>query len=275
MTHHWDEFSKSLAEESVSRRESLRRLGFALVGTVLSPLGVQTASAAGRQTQSDPCKTFCKCRNSKQQDQCLKTCNACGKNPSRLAGRCGGYVCCGAGQTSCGNYCANLANDPDNCGACGYLCEEPGPYEYGACINGRCEYDCVEGAVYCNGICTFLDADPDNCGACGRVCPDSAPYCNNGRCICPAGMAVCNGKCVDISNDPDNCGACGHVCGGSTPYCSEGGCTYCGGYGVAVCNGVCVYIDSDNNNCGACGVQCGTGEQCTGGICLGSCSGCY
>ena len=49
------------------------------------------------------------------------------------------------------------------------------PYEYGACINGRCVYWCVEGSVRCDGICTALGSDPSNCGACGHVCPASAP----------------------------------------------------------------------------------------------------
>ncbi len=275
MTHQWDEFSKSLAQP-LPRRESLRRLGIALAGAVLSPLGLQTASAGHRpRQQQDLCKSFCKCRNKKQQDQCLKLCKTCGKDPSRLGGSCGSYFCCSAGQTPCGSYCTNLASDPYNCGACGYRCDEPGPYEYGACLYGRCEYACAEGAVYCNGFCTFLGGDPYNCGECGNVCPASAPYCDQGTCrVCPTGQVLCGGTCVDLASDPDNCGACGNVCGGTTPYCAEGACTYCGGYGVALCNGVCVYILSDNANCGACGVVCDTGENCTGGVCLGTCSGC-
>jgi hypothetical protein len=47
MTHRWDEFSKSLAEESLPRRESLRRLGLALAGAMLSPLELETAWAKG------------------------------------------------------------------------------------------------------------------------------------------------------------------------------------------------------------------------------------
>ena len=38
MTNRWDDFSKLLAEESSTRRESLRLLGAALAGAVLSPL---------------------------------------------------------------------------------------------------------------------------------------------------------------------------------------------------------------------------------------------
>jgi hypothetical protein len=218
MTQHWDEFSKSLVAESVPRRESLRRLGFALAGAVLGPLGLKTASAGPHQ--QDPCKTFCKCRNKRQQDQCLKSCKACGKNTSRLAGSCGGYSCCGTSQTSCGAYCTDLASDVYNCGGCGNVCDEPGPYEYGACINGNCVYACGAGADRCDGVCTYLGWDPDNCGGCGHVCPASAPYCEQGVCTdsapCPGGQTRCSGVCYDLYNDSNNCGvscATREVCG--------------------------------------------------------------
>jgi hypothetical protein len=221
MSHHpWDEFSKSLAEEPVLRRESLRRLGLVLAGAVLGPLGTQLAWA-GHQ---DPCKAFCTCRNKRQQDQCLKACRACNKDPSRLVGSCGNYFCCGAGQSSCGSYCADLANDPYNCGACGDECDPPGPYEYGACLDGECRYDCVEGAVYCDGACTFLGWDPNNCGGCGQICGGSTPYCNGGACSeCWPGSMLCNGICTDVLTDNGNCGACGVVCP-STMYCAAGVC---------------------------------------------------
>jgi hypothetical protein len=49
MSHHWDEFSKTLAEESVPRRESLRRLGVVLADAVRSPPGLESAWASHRQ----------------------------------------------------------------------------------------------------------------------------------------------------------------------------------------------------------------------------------
>jgi hypothetical protein len=247
---HWDEFSKSLAEP-LPRRESLRRLGLVLAGAVVSPLGLQSASAGRHpKQQSDPCKAFCKCRNRKQQDHCLKTCKACGNDPGRLSGGCGSYFCCGAGLTSCGSYRADLGSDPYNCGACDYVCDQPGPYEQGACINGRCEYACAEGGVDCNGFCTFLAGDPGNCGACGNACPSSAPYCNQGECICPSGMAVCDGNCIDIQNDPDNCGACGAGCPSSAPYCHAGVCSseQCAP-GLTFCYPNCVDLQWDNRHC--------------------------
>lgn len=275
MTHLWDEFSKSLAEP-LPCRESLRRVGIFLAGAVLSPLGLQSASA-GRQPkpQQDLCKSFCKCHNKKQQDQCLKACSACGNDPRYLGGDCGNYFCCGPGLSRCDNYCVALGSDPYNCGACGYKCDQPGPDEYVACINGRCEYACAEGADYCNGRCTFLGWDSWNCGECGYVCPDSAPYCNQGTCqVCPAGEVLCGDQCVDLVNDPDNCGACGNVCGGATPYCGEGHCTDCGGPTVALCYGICIGTDYDSGNCGGCGIVCPEGTACMGGACQPYCTGC-
>jgi hypothetical protein len=220
MTNKWDEFSKSLAQP-VPRRESMRRLAIALAGAVLSPL---ESGFAGHQ---DPCKAFCRCRNKKQQNQCLTACKACNKDVSRLAGSCGNYFCCGAGQSSCGSYCADFGNDPYNCGACGYACDQPGRYEYGACIDGECRYTCAEGAVYCNGFCTFLGWDPNNCGACGNVC-DASTVCSQGVCNpCLFPFILCGGVCVDPTSDPYNCGACFQQCAPSevcvSGFCESGG----------------------------------------------------
>jgi hypothetical protein len=263
MINHWDEFSKSLAQP-VPRRESLRRLGFVVAGAVLSPLGLESAFA-GHQ---DPCKAFCRCRKGKQQNQCLSACKACSNDPTRLAGSCGNYVCCGAGQTRCDNYCANLGGDVYNCGECGYVCDQPGPYEYGACINGRCEYACALGAIPCDGTCTYVGWDADNCGACGNACVGDTPFCYEGACIgCPPELVLCDNACIDVGWDPNNCGACGNVCGGSAPYCNQGECSPCWP-GSALCDGTCTNLDSDPANCGACGNVCGESTPyCSAGTC--------
>jgi hypothetical protein len=213
---------------SVPRRESLRRMGAVLAGAVLSQFGLGTAWAAGR----DPCKSFCRCSNRTQQNQCLAACRACNKETSRLVGSCGSYVCCSTascsgvcsdlksdpncgacgndcgdiGETCCGNYCADLANDFANCGACGAACNHPGPYEDGACILGECVYLCVEGAIDCDGLCTPVTNDRNNCGACGNMCGESTPYCSGGQCF----DADCGGR--DLNWDNSNCGFCGNVC---------------------------------------------------------------
>ena len=211
-----DEVSKLLAE-SVPRRESLRRIGAVLAGAVLSPLGAGTAWARG----PDRCKSFCKCSNRAERNQCLAACRACNGNTSRLCGSCGAFACCSRSAACCDGYCADLDNDFDHCGGCGAWCDDPAPYEQGACVAGECVYGCAAGALDCNGTCTPVTSDPNNCGACGNVCPQSAPICNQGACYgCPPG--------TDFNWDSTNCGGCGIVCPEQTA-CAWG-----------VCEGLCI-----------------------------------
>jgi len=223
MTHHWDEFSKSLADKSIPRRQTLRLLGAALAGALLSPLGVKTASAGGPGS----CRTFCNQYPKSQRSACLAACQACSGDTSRLCGSSSSFTCCAAGTACCSGYCTDLANDFDHCGACGAPCDYPGPYEDGACVDGHCFYSCVEGAADCgDAACTPLWADPDNCGACGNACPESAPYCNQGVCSsespCSPGLTLCGDVCVNLLTDMNNCGACGSVC--ELDYCGGGEC---------------------------------------------------
>ena len=221
MSHEWDEFSKSLADQSVPRRKSLRLLGAALAGALLGPLAPRAARAAG-----DVCKTFCNRYPKSQRSSCLAACQACNGDTSRLCAGGSAFTCCVTGTTCCHGYCADLANDFDNCGACSAACSYPGPYEDGACVDGQCFYSCVEGTVVCDGRCSLLDRDPDNCGACGNVCPETARYCLDGICVeppCAPGTILCDGQCVDPLSDRLNCGGCGQDCGPSF-VCAAGAC---------------------------------------------------
>jgi len=253
MIHQWDEFSKSLAEP-VPRRESLRRLGIVLAGAVLSPLGQATAWARG----PDRCKSFCKCSNKSQQTACFAACNACSANTTNLCGSCGSYVC------------RDLLHDFDNCGACGHICPQPGSYESGACVNGKCTYTCVAGAKRCNGTCTYVYGDPGNCGACGNVCGGATPFCSEGKCVAceTVGLTNCNGSCTDANSDPNNCGACGNVCPDTAPNCNQGVCFACDpGYTWCPTQGVCANLGGDTFNCGECGYLCSGNEICSFGQC--------
>ena len=185
---------------------------------------VRTADGWGART-GPVCKAFCNQCPKSARSQCLAACQGCNGNTSRLRAICGNYVCCGCGTCRCGNHCADLANDFSNCGECGYACRQPGPNEYGARVDGYCEYACVEGAVRCNGTCTSLDWDPDNCGACGNVCDRFNPYCDLG--VCNSRGAVC-GPWTDFNWDASNCGVCGNVCPWGTA-CAFGVCAGGGG----------------------------------------------
>ncbi|HUB06890.1 MAG TPA: hypothetical protein VMB50_07815 [Myxococcales bacterium] len=100
-------------------------------------------------------------------------------------------VCCGTVQLS-PLACADVANDPANCGGCGFQCPAGQ-----ACVQGECT-----GA-------------PANCGA-GRI----GAFCN-----LDAGLSslCCPGVgCTDTASDPLNCGACGNECRGGR--CVSGAC---------------------------------------------------
>src|SRR3954451_3258062 len=138
-----DEFSKSLAG-SMSRRESLRCIGAAVAGAVISPLLASTTWAA----RPDRCVAFCRgCPTKKKRNQCQDACRACNGNTNRLCGSCGAYVCCATGAACCNGACTNLSSDPHNCGACGHVCAATTP----GCNQGVCG-----GCTYCNGVCTNI-----------------------------------------------------------------------------------------------------------------------
>ena len=114
MENHFDAFSKSLAE-SVSRRDTLRRLGAVLAGAVLAPLMLGTARAGGpgraAQTRAKPSAKGAREPSSFRADDC----------PPPLA--------------NCGGVCVDLDFDPINCGACGFFCDIGE-----SCLGGVCYF---------------------------------------------------------------------------------------------------------------------------------------
>jgi hypothetical protein len=97
---------------------------------------------------------------------------------------------CPAGQVFCGNFCADLATDPLNCGSCGFKCQDDRlKRSYGVCTYGICHVQCIEGRADCNenpdDDCEVnTNNDPKNCGGCGIICDAIAGQaCVDGRCV--------------------------------------------------------------------------------------------
>jgi hypothetical protein len=174
-----DEFSKMLAG-SVSRRESLRRIGAVLAGAVLGSLGTGTAWAA----RPDRCGAFCRgCSSKAQRNQCLAACRACNGNTSRLCGTCGSFACCPTSSACCSGTCTAVNSDPHNCGACGNVCPASTP----DCVQGTCSAhtsSCGGGLTLCYGLCRDLNNENVFCGT---TCANAVS--------CPFGTACTGGVC--------------------------------------------------------------------------------
>jgi hypothetical protein len=197
----------------------------------------------------------------------------------------GGQCACPSGWVDCSQapgapqgidgYCANLTDDPRNCGACGVGCAG------GArCANGRCQgaggAQCAPGLTDCGGLCVDLASDMNNCGACDAACESGlvAVECRAGVCEranCPVGLEYCGAAdgCRDLTQDIDHCGACQYECG-FDQNCENGVCVMprCPA-GTTDCGGYCVDLMTSVVHCGTCGVSCADlAEICQGGVCV-------
>ena len=222
-------------------------------------------------------------------------CGACGNSciagQMCALGRCA--VTCGATLATCtppdagvdggsAAYCADLANDRFNCGACGLACP-PG----NICVNRMCQVSCVAGQTLCGGTCRDLQSDVQNCGGCGMACA-AGQVCSSGACAasCGPGLHNCSGACVSTDTDPANCGACGNTCrltNVSVQACVAGACVVgsCTA-GWADCDGMASdgcetnVRSTDVANCGGCGIRCAypnAAATCTDGVCMrGACA---
>ena len=225
--------------------------------------GVCTSSGGCTLEKPTFCGSFC-VDSLSDPENCGGCGRTCGPSESCVNGVCGeiiregGWCPVGDGRLTCGVDCVNSLTDPENCGACGKVCD---PNE--VCSQGSCV--CPAGKTVCPlispmgtpipglsgakiermvepGICTDPLTDEENCGRCGSTC-DSSEYCNLGTCSprqpgfpCGPGMYYCSGVCTDFFNDEENCGGCDYRCD----------------EGESCCNGSCINTFSDPEHCGGC-----------------------
>ncbi len=179
----------------------------------------------------------------------------------------GNQVCthgtCANTLTNCNGTCADLTQDPNDCGACGNACAADS-----TCVNGTC-VTCPDAGSDCSNVCKNLRNDPSNCGHCANVCMAN-DTCVDGQCTpCPAfpdagvpqEALECSNVCVDWLNDPNNCSGCGNVC--PSGVCRGGNCiSPC--LSDAQCSGGTPYCDVIGGFCVGCltSIGCPTGEVC-------------
>jgi hypothetical protein len=229
-------------------------------------------------------------------------CTSCGQQVPNANMVCSNGACvggCDEGFENCdgndANGCeTNIADDPNNCGACGAVCTVP--HATASCNQGMCGIAiCDQGWVDCNndptdGCETDLN-DPMNCGACSNVCPpcsDAGPLCQAGSCLlcpCTEYTAHCPGDPIDVCatklGTNQDCNFCGDVCAlaNATSQCVPStkpppnfACTLVScNAGFADCdmnasNGCETDTQNDPAHCGGCGISCG-GQACMSGVC--------
>ncbi|MSP26052.1 MAG: hypothetical protein EXR75_13010 [Myxococcales bacterium] len=180
-------------------------------------------------------------------------------------------ITCPAGQELCGDFCATIALDPNNCGGCFAPCKEGE-----VCSEGTCGTDCVGGTKLCGGLCVDAMLDPKNCGDCEVLC-EEGEVCAAGVCsvACAGGTTSCGQLCIDVAVDPKNCGACGTACPAGE-VCSEGVCALSCGGSTTQCGQICTNTLFDPSHCGACDMACPAGPNltgvCAGGVCEKVCA---
>jgi hypothetical protein len=215
------------------------------------------------------------CVNAKTDNtNCGKCGTTCGAGQVCYGGQCAGT--CGdskSGETLCtvdggAPYCATLAADNANCGACGKACSTDQ-----ICVKGACQNTCTSSQTKCGGdggtaYCADLMNDNANCGTCGKTCA-ALEACVDGACTSACGptQIACGGNtyCVDALSDNANCGSCGNVCPSNQPLCSGGKCSTGGGGTVRYTNGTIspvTYVPCGN----------GTNSNCTESVAQSSCT---
>lgn len=155
--------------------------------------------------------------------------------------------------------CADLFNDPINCGTCNTTCGGGA-----TCIDGLCA--CPGGETACSGDCVDTNTDPNNCGSCLSSCGVGGT-CVGGVCAtCGPGLELCGrpSRCVDTSTSRLHCGLCDHACEGGQA-CTSGMCECMST--LVDCGTGCLDLTSDVSHCGDCDTDCGAGGACASGLC--------
>ena len=200
--------------------------------------------------------------------------------------------------------CADIDNDPKNCGDCGHDCRDDDPEvgtwmcKSGGCvpvdtcgknqIQCYCSYDDTGNIIACNeekneGSDELLCINKlaiDTCGAqsCqnrGFVCPigqKCVENINSYECQCGDGLVKVDDVCLN-PYDPRTCGVTIDTVNNdnsckNNEICNGTSCVCAQGY--EKCDGVegCVDILNNPNHCGNCDTDCGNNAYCENGVCL-------
>jgi len=272
MDDRFDDLTKKLADEGMSRRRMVGRVFAALGGGALATVAGERSALAATPLKCPPGLANCNgaCRDTSiNPDHCGGCGVTCAPGQMCRNGMCVACTCsppapapCPTGQIVCNGTCVDPRTDSRNCGSCGTICPSGQTCRSGACSTptfctpgaGQACYTGpagTQGVGICQAGTQTCLADGSAWGACTGQQTPRAEICGNGldddcdgvvdNGCCPSGTTNCGGTCVNTSSDPANCGACGQVCAApnATATCVQGTCNIGGcSPGFVDCNGV-------------------------------------
>jgi hypothetical protein len=203
---------------------------------------------------------------------------------------------CRQGLSECNLRCVDLAQDQNNCGACGKICASGQTCSAGTCGGGVTDAggdgvtpDVEEGDVAPpDGLMadTGVDGLPPDVTQSDVVIIDGSTSDVSGdglrRDVTQGDVVIADSSpndgqlpdattCMPPFNTPERCGDCLTRCVEPTPLCGLQGTYRCVARcesPLVLCGAACVDTASDERNCGTCGVICPSGI-CQGGSCVG------
>jgi hypothetical protein len=299
----FDELTKTLADGTASRRKFLAGLGTVAAAVLVGPRGAGAipgdAPGSGDCANQGQSCTAQKCcagfdcltdlTSSTEKFCCSPTSTlVCGRSccPTGALGNCSAGQCvCPLGEVVCpdannplAGKCVNLAEDPDNCGACGTVCGGPtgpdAPCRVRACVNGGCTT--VPNPAVIPGVTPCEDGDVctlgDTCNNAGTCQPGPVKVCVQCQtCANVEGVATCVPDPAQVGDSCDDENACTEsdvctgtaaaptgVCAGTVITCDDNNpCT------TDTCNPAsgCVFTPvTDNTLCGTNQICCQSGQ---------------
>jgi hypothetical protein len=251
-SHRFDALTRNLIAAG-SRRRMLAAVVAGALGR-LAPTPLAEEAAAVCKGYNARCHSHASC--------CPDVGLRCVKHGKKKKKRCR----CKPGWARCpesGEGCLHVAEDEENCGACGHECSANEP----CCFGGECQEVC--GGACCADCFVFIGGDglpapnSDQCCPADKICSSNPKKLSDDRC-CASNEECIAGKCCRD-------GALGAmVCGGkccSSAACCNGACCPNGKVCASTPNGdACV---SANRSCDI-DQDCFDDESCFGGVC---CSG--
>jgi len=218
--HSFDELTRGLANDTLSRGKALRLMGAALVGGTLASLpGVAWAAKGGRSSCAHFCQSLfgastpqegeCVSQAKSREGACFRCTEAGGCGPSFTKPTCPEvtgqtYNCstcqceCPTGQEECGGKCGT---------SIGGTCTTNDQCCSGNCSSGTCaaackpnfteESTCLADSECCSNACVHTDpTDPTSGGCLPCHCPNETSGC-----FCRNRGDVTGSVCIDFSQN--------------------------------------------------------------------------